>query len=310
MIYFDLWSEPSKFVALDADTGDVVWTFDTPGSIGVNPVIYQGRFYHGAGMSESPYGYLYCLDAKDGSLIWEKPCPTGTRGITVADGKLYYLSYGLEKSGLLGTEEVIPGGLHCVDPITGDTLWEYIMPEPTIFYSNNLPIADGIAYIQTESGTMYAFGLGPTTTELMVTDTSLAVGESLAISGEVYDESPASPGAPVADVPVNLMVQKSGEDSWVDIEVVTTDDMGDFISEWTPTSEGTYTIMAKFDGTDSYGWSSKRTVVQVNPAPTPETPITPEPEAPLITTELAIILAVVAVAVIGVVGYWILKKRQ
>jgi len=86
-----------------------------------------------------------------------------------------------------------------------------------------------------------------------------------------------------------------------------------FKKMWTPDSEGEYSIIATFEGSDSYWTSYAETAIGVGPAPSPEQPIEPEepePEAPLITTEIAIILAVVAVAVIGVVGYWILKKRK
>jgi cell division septation protein DedD len=47
------------------------------------------------------------------------------------------------------------------------------------------------------------------------------------------------------------------------------------------------------------------------PEPTEPEPTEPEPaEAPLITTEVAIIVAVVIAAVIGIVAYWQLKKRK
>jgi uncharacterized protein HemX len=55
------------------------------------------------------------------------------------------------------------------------------------------------------------------------------------------------------------------------------------------------------------------------PTPTEPEPTTPEPtepepteptEAPLITTEIAIIAAVTVAVVIGIVAYWALKKRK
>ena len=38
--------------------------------------------------------------------------------------------------------------------------------------------------------------------------------------------------------------------------------------------------------------------------------VEPEPEAPWITTELAIIIAVVAVAIIAIVAYLVLRRRK
>jgi hypothetical protein len=50
------------------------------------------------------------------------------------------------------------------------------------------------------------------------------------------------------------------------------------------------------------------------PEPTEPEPLVPEPteptEVPFITTEIAIIIAVIVVAIIGIVAYWVLRKRK
>lgn len=51
--------------ALDADTGATVWSFTTGGRVDSPPTIYQGRAIFG-----SADGYVYCLRATDGALIW------------------------------------------------------------------------------------------------------------------------------------------------------------------------------------------------------------------------------------------------
>jgi hypothetical protein len=113
-------------------------------------------------------------------------------------------------------------------------------------------------------------------------------------------------------VPVKL--EAFGEDgSYVDIGYVTSDPYGNFMATWTPPDEGLYTVMATFAGSDSYWSSYAATGLSVGPAEAPSVPIEPEEptaEAPLITTEIAILIAVVAVAVIGVVAYWALRKRK
>jgi hypothetical protein len=177
-------------------------------------------------------------------------------------------------------------------------------------------------------------------------DTSVPLGEEVLIQGTVTDESAGTEqleqaarfpnGVPaIADecmsewmeylymqqpcpasytgVPVKL--EAFGEDgSYVDIGYVTSDPYGNFMKAWTPPDEGLYTVMATFEGSDSYWSSYAATGLSVGPAQAPTTPIEPEPtepaEAPLITTELAIILAVVAVAVIGLAAYWVLRKRK
>ena len=68
--------------------------------------------------------------------------------------------------------------------------------------------------------------------------------------------------------------------------------------------------MATFEGSGAYFGSTSTTYAQVGVSTT--TPIEPEePEEPVgfITTEIAIILAVVVAAVIGVAAYWALKRK-
>jgi len=133
--------------------------------------------------------------------------------------------------------------------------------------------------------------------------------------------------------------------NYIDIGTVTTSGYyGTFGLAWTPSEEGTYEIIASFEGDDSYGSSGASTFVSVGPAPAPAVPIEPEPtepeptepeptepeptepeptepeptepeptepeptepepteptEAPFITTEVAIIAAVVIASIIGI----------
>jgi len=137
--------------------------------------------------------------------------------------------------------------------------------------------------------------------------------------------------------------------NYQDIGEVTADIWGNFGTSWVPPVPGDYIIMAEFEGSASYGSSSDSTYISVDPAPSPAVPIEPEPtepeptepeptepeptepeptepeptepeptepepteptEAPFITTEVAIIVAVAVVAVIGIVAYWVLRKRK
>jgi len=127
--------------------------------------------------------------------------------------------------------------------------------------------------------------------------------------------------------------------NYQDIGYATTDIAGNFGKSWVPPVPGEYFIMAEFEGSASYGSSFDTTYFTVDEAPSPAVPIEPEPTvpeptepeptelgptaaqsiepeptepaaAPLITTEIAIIIAVVVVAVIGIVAYWALRKRK
>ena len=151
----------------------------------------------------------------------------------------------------------------------------------------------------------------------------------------------------ITGVPVSLTaIAEDG--TYIDIGTVTTDGYsGTFGKAWTPTAEGTYKIVAAFSPDESYGSSSATTWVNIGPAasastpiepeqPTPEEPTTPEqptpeeptpeqptpeqptpeepeptvPEHPLISAELAIVIAVVAACIIGAVAYIALRKRK
>jgi len=56
----------NKVYSIDASQGKVRWTFFTEGPVRFAPAVYDGRVYVG-----SDDGYVYCLDSKDGSLIWK-----------------------------------------------------------------------------------------------------------------------------------------------------------------------------------------------------------------------------------------------
>ena len=128
-----------------------------------------------------------------------------------------------------------------------------------------------------------------------------------------------------------------------------TDAYGVYGFAFKPEVPGTYWISATFEGSAGYYGSVSTTYITVDPAPAlatpiepeePETPVTPtepdepeepetpeeptepdepeEPEtpeeptaeAPLISTEVAILAAIAVACVIGVAAFWALKKRK
>jgi outer membrane protein assembly factor BamB len=59
-------SVTNEIIALDADSGAVSWSFFTEGPVRFAPAFHNGRVYAG-----SDDGYVYCLKADDGSLLWK-----------------------------------------------------------------------------------------------------------------------------------------------------------------------------------------------------------------------------------------------
>jgi len=64
-VYFGS-SVDNKVYALDVTTGKVRWTFFTEGPVRLAPTVHDGWVYVG-----SDDGYVYCLSAVDGRLIWK-----------------------------------------------------------------------------------------------------------------------------------------------------------------------------------------------------------------------------------------------
>jgi len=315
--------------------------FDAEVPVGV---IGYGNLY-----SWSFNGEVHCYDLQTGVEEWDwsagssgMDTPYGiwpfVSGVGVlADGKFYVAScHDYTPPFYKGAK------LYCIDATSGQEIWSTLNFAGT--HSVTPPIADGVLLSQNcYDNQLYAYGKGPSKTIVTVQDNVVPKGESILITGTVTDESPGTKstlltarfpnGVPaIADedqsewmeylyqqqpCPMDItgvqvkLYAIDPNDNIVNIGTVTSDGYGMFKKMWTPDSEGEYTIVATFEGSKSYWTSYAETAIGVGPAVTPETPITPEPEpeAPLITTELAIILAVVAVAVIGVVGYWLIKKK-
>ncbi|NQT39330.1 MAG: PQQ-binding-like beta-propeller repeat protein, partial [Planctomycetes bacterium] len=117
--------------ALDTETGNQRWRFFAEGPVRFAPVAWEGKVYF-----VSDAGYLYCLDANDGSLCWKfRGLPEGKHdrkvighgrlvslfpargGPVLADGVVYFAA------GLWPTEGVF---VHAVDAESGQAVWSNI----------------------------------------------------------------------------------------------------------------------------------------------------------------------------------------
>ena len=336
-----------QIYGFDIDTGEQLWISEQMHSpldtMGMREAIVDGKYYT-AGYG----GTLYCYDVKTGEILWTYDVADpyteilwGNNwpvwGMSFADGKVY-LFHG-EHSPIDPKPRGAP--LTCVDAETGEEIFV------TNHYGSTHLIGDGILVgLNSYDNRIYAFGKGPSQTTVEAPLTAVPLGSSVVIRGMVTDVSagtkepdlmerfPNGVGA-VADeymtewmqcvyhqfeypadaegVEVTLdTIDPNG--NWIHIGRVTSDMSGMFKKMWTPDIEGEYTIMATFEGSESYGSSYAETAIGVGPAPSPAQPIEPEPteaaEAPLITTEIAILIAVVVVAAIGIVAYWTLRKRK
>ena len=70
-------NDADKVVALNVQDGSEIWSYYTDGPVRFSPVVYQGRVY-----VTSDDGYLHCLSAKDGTLLWRfRGGPSGRKVI-------------------------------------------------------------------------------------------------------------------------------------------------------------------------------------------------------------------------------------
>jgi hypothetical protein len=310
-------------------------------------LIWNGKFYTG-GVG----GHVYCYDLTDGHVIWtylaEDPYQEYLFAnqwweyiVFIADGKLYMNHQ--EHSAI---EPMPRGGPWIVlDATTGDEIARADGLFRGHHWGGIAIIGDSIiAHYDTYDLRIYAIGKGPSEITVSAAPEVVTKDTSVNIKGTMMDVSPGT-----EDVELRLRfpngvpaIADEGMSEWmlyvykqferpdatgvtVKLEAVDpnmgyhnlgttcSDAYGNYGFSFKPDVEGTWMIIATFEGSKSYYGSTETTYLTVGPAPSPEQPIEPEepePEAPLITTEIAIILAVVAVAIIAVVGYWILKKRK
>jgi outer membrane protein assembly factor BamB len=114
-----------KVVALDLNSGAEVWSFFTGGPVRLPPVCWQGRVYF-----TSDDGYLYCVSAADGKLLWSFSGAPSSRkalgnrrlvsawpargGPVIRDGKVYFAA---SIWPFMGTY------LYALDAATGKVVW-------------------------------------------------------------------------------------------------------------------------------------------------------------------------------------------
>jgi hypothetical protein len=127
----------------------------------------------------------------------------------------------------------------------------------------------------------------------------------------------------VSGVPVKLEVVVDPNYNWYDIGTAYTDATGFFSIEWEPPVPGHYLILATFEGSKSYYPTYVETSVIVNEGlrlgtemefeqPTILQELTvpkQSAEAPLISTDITIIIAVIAISIIGIGTSWYLRKK-
>ncbi len=128
--------------ALDAASGDAVWSYTVGGRVDSPPTVYQGRVLFG-----SADGYVYCLRASDGSLIWKfRAAPVDRRMMAYEQLESVWPVHGsvLVQNDIVycvaGRSVFLDGGMRLLqlNPITGEKLAEIVLDEKDPATGKNL----------------------------------------------------------------------------------------------------------------------------------------------------------------------------
>jgi outer membrane protein assembly factor BamB len=303
-------------------------------------VIADGKLFSG-----SFSGVLSCYNVKTGELLWNYTAtdpfsetlmgPAWCVGVQfIADGKIYIQNYEH------GTFMPIPRGSPtiCVNATNGEELWRI----PIRSIREALIVgADGV--MVTFNGydcNDYAIGRGPSALTAQAPLSGVTVGSYASITGTMMDVSPGTEdaalrlrfpnGVPaIADeymsewmeyvymqfprpvdavgVPVKIqIVDPAGTYAW--IGTTTSDAYGNYVYSFIPQMEGQYTVIATFDGSDSFYGATTTTYLQVGPAVTPSGSIIPGPTAQFPMTEAVFIGAIIAIAAV-IAAVFLIKRK-
>lgn len=256
----------------------------------------------------------------------------------ICDGKIYTVA-----SEHSPTQPLWRGpNLRCIDAKTGKEIWSILFWGAGMSPDTpNVAMADGILvalnYFDMQ---LYAFGKGPSATTVSAPQEEIPLGSSVIITGTVTDQSPSGrrntngildftlKGTPaIADecmgkwmeylfmqqaypsdirgVDVTLdAIDPTGE--YIHLGKVTCDATGKFAYTFKPEKQGTYKIIATFEGSASYGPSFATTYLYVGPPPkpaaTPEQAQTLQSEVEAHEQLLTTLLVLVVIAIIISVG--------
>jgi outer membrane protein assembly factor BamB len=263
--------------------------------------------------------------------------------MAIADGKVYVFNNEHSPNTPLYKGEKV----RCIDAYTGEELWSMLgwAGQTGGRGQSTGVLADGfLCYFNYYDNQIYCIGKAASATTVTTQNDIFTQGNSVLIKGTVTDLAPGTKqdelaarfpnGVPaIADEYMDewmeyLYMQKpcpmmingvevkletlDPNGNFYEIGRTTSDTSGFYSLMWEPPVPGKYTIIATFEGSDSYWRSFSETAIGVTEAPSPSGPIEPEPiqpaEAPLISIEVAIIIAVAVV--IGIVAFWTLRKRK
>lgn len=107
-----VFSSSGLVYCLDAQSGEIVWKYETDKQIFSSPISARGKVYIGEGLHWDVDCNLYCLNASDGELLWAFQTASHVESSPAfMDGRIFF-----------GAGE---DGVFCVDANTGEKIWHF-----------------------------------------------------------------------------------------------------------------------------------------------------------------------------------------
>jgi outer membrane protein assembly factor BamB len=305
--------------------------------------IYVNSIAYGKLFTAGYTGHVFCYDLQTGNLDWVYEAPTKARIFEyytlmlgpIADGKIY-----------VGTHEhsadtpLYKGNrIRCLNVTTGEEIWTMLGWANAVTMAE----ADGVLiYWNNYDHQVYAVGKGPSDTDVLIQNDVVTYGDDVHVKGWVTDVSagtqqdeqarrfpdgvPAVSDASQSEWMEYVYMQKPRPTNVTGVEVIisvldpnnncyevgrtTGDADGFFKLSFTPEVPGDYTVIATFEGSESYWQSHATTSVHVSETPEATAPPTPTPAPMTDTYVLGLgVGAIVAIIAIGLVIILMLRKR-
>ncbi|MGD9131742.1 MAG: PQQ-binding-like beta-propeller repeat protein [Candidatus Bathyarchaeota archaeon] len=359
-----LWlRETCQLYGFDLDTGEEIWGPTKSQTyldyLGITNIIAEGVVFSGRmggivyayNVTTGEYLWEYVAEDPYTEILWSNNWPM--RPLFVTDGKIYY-----------GHSEHSPvdpkprgAPFVCIDIETGEEVWRIDGAFRVTDWGGLSIIGDSIiATYNSYDQRVYAIGKGASETTVSISDDVVTLGNPALVKGSVTDVSPGTHdatleirfpnGVPavstdsmndwmkyvymqfekptdVEGVPVKIqIIDPDGEYSW--IGTPTSNSYGKYSFSFSPQKEGTYTIIATFDGSEAYYGSEDITYLTVGPAvdvpgaaEIAETTVNQMPTFPTVpdipaflTIDIVILVIAAVGVVIGLIAYMALRKQQ
>ncbi len=299
------WGLGGSVYCYNATTGVLQWTwsagsagFDTPygtwpiGTFGGNYVLADGKMYVMVGHDYTPPVFkgakIYCINATDGTEIWDSLSFNIAGGPALSDGYMVW-------------DNGYDNQIYCYGQGPSRTT----VDAPDIGVTTATPITITGTVTDISSGSQQdAVAMNFPNGLPAVSDASMSQ-----FMEAVYQQQPMPHN--VTGVPVTISVTDSNG-NYRDIGTTTSNAYGTYSLNWTPDIPGNYEVTATFAGTGSYYPSSAATAFYASESAPTTAPTTPPSNNLATATDLLLYIAVAAIAIIiaiAIATVLILRKR-